>query len=169
MQATLPELAERLALRLDEELALYDELEEMLAGQLEALQEGQPEMVQERAAAVERCHHLLKGQERRRRVLLEAMARELAPGHMPTLREVADLCPPALAGRLHLLGRRLRQRLHRVHELRGLTGRVVEKSRRFNRRRLELLLEALRPSDTYGPDARRREAGSGSRIIDRRA
>lgn len=169
MQISLPELAERLALRLDEELALYDELEEVLAAQLEALQSGQPDQVQERAAAVERCHHLLKGQERRRRLLLEAMARELPPGHMPTLREVAERCPPALAGRLHQLGRRLRQRLSRVHELRGLTSRVLEKSRRFNRRRLELLLEALHPSDTYGPDARRREGGAGSRIIDRRA
>lgn len=168
MQATLPELAERLALRLDEELSLYDELEGELSAQLEALQTGHPELVEERAAAVERCHHLLKGQERRRRLLLEALASELPESHMPTLREVADLCPPALAGRLHLLGRRLRQRLHRVHELRGLTGRVVEKSRRFNRRRLEWLLEALRPAVTYGPDARPRDGSGESRLVDRR-
>jgi len=169
MQASLFELAERLALRLDEELALYEELEQGLAAQLEALQTGKPELVEERAAAVERCHHLLKGQERRRRLLLDAMAREMPDAHTPTLREVAEHCPPALAGRLHLLGRRLRQRLHRVHELRGLTGRMVEKSRRFNRRRLEWLLEALRPTATYGPDARSREGSPGSRLIDRRA
>jgi hypothetical protein len=83
---------------------------------------------------------------------------------------VAERCPPALSARLHLLGRRLRARLQRVHELRGLTGRVVERERGFNRRRLEWLLDILRqPAGTYGPDARPREAGRPSRLIDRRA
>jgi hypothetical protein len=169
MDGALQDLAERLALRLDEELVLYAELEEELGLQLEAIQSGRPEQVQDRAEAVERCHHLLRGQERRRRLLLEALEREFPAVPPPlTLRRVAERCPPALSARLHLLGRRLRARLHRVHELRGLTGRLVERERRFNRRRLEWLLEASRESGLYGPDARPRTEGQPSRLIDRR-
>ncbi|MDP2360909.1 MAG: flagellar export chaperone FlgN [bacterium] len=169
MNGALHDLAERLAQRLDEELGLYHELEEELSGQLEALQSGEAERVQARAEAIERCHHLLRGQERRRRLLLEALAREFPAPPPLTLRLVAERCPPALSTRLHVLGRRLRTRLHRVHELRGLTGRLVERGRRFNRRRLEWLLGSLQPGSTYGPDARPREGGAGSRLIDRRA
>ncbi|MFA7330762.1 MAG: flagellar export chaperone FlgN [Candidatus Delongbacteria bacterium] len=169
MNGALHELAERLAARLDEELGLYHELEQELNQQLEALQSGQPERVLELSESVERCHHLLRGQERRRRLLLEALQREFPSARAPlTLRQVAECCPPALSSRLHLLGRRLRTHLHRVHELKSLTGRVVEKERRFNRRRLEWLLDATRESATYGPDARPRTDGAASRLIDRR-
>jgi len=168
MNGALLDLAERLAARLDEELVLYAELEEELLGQLGALQAGRPDQVQERAAAIERCHHLLRGQERRRRLLLEALARE-CPATPLTLRRVAERCPPALSGRLHHLGRNLRARLRRVHELRDLTGRLVEKGRRFNRRRLEWLLDMTRPAATYGPDARPRDGGQPARLLDRRA
>jgi hypothetical protein len=169
MSGALQDLAERLAQRLDEELELYVELEEELRQQLEALQSGQPARVAERAEAVERCHHLLRGQERRRRLLLEALEREFPSQPPPlTLRRVAERCPPALSARLHLLGRRLRARLKSVHDLRGLTGRVVERERGFNRRRLEWLLDTLRQTGTYGPDARPRPDGNSSRLIDRR-
>lgn len=169
MIGALQDLAERLARRLDEELELYAELEEELRLQLEALQSGQPEQVQCRAEAVERCHHLLRGQERRRRLLLDALAREFPALPPPlTLRHVAERCPPALSARLHLLGRRLRTRLRRVHDLRSLTGGLVERERAFNRRRLEWLLDAVRQPGTYGPDARPRAEGQPSRLIDRR-
>lgn len=169
MSGALYELAERLAARLDEELGLYHELEEELNRQLEALQSGQPEQVLQVSESVERCHHLLRGQERRRRLLLEALQGEFPADRPPlTLRRVAECCPPALSSRLHLLGRRLRSRLRRVHELKSMTSLLVEKERRFNRRRLEWLLDATREASTYGPDARPRTEGSASRLIDRR-
>lgn len=169
MNGALHELAERLAARLDEELGLYGELEDELNQQLEALQSGLPERVLQLSESLERCHHLLRGQERRRRLLLEALQREFPIERNPlTLRQVAECCPPALSNRLHLLGRRLRTRLRRVHELKSLTGKLVDKERRFNRRRLEWLLDSTREPGTYGPDARPRSDGQPSRLIDRR-
>jgi len=168
MSGALHELAERLAARLDEELGLYLELEEELERQLTVFQSGRPEELPAAAESVERCQHLLRGQERRRRLLLEALQRVFPGERAPlTLRRVAEHCPPALSTRLHLLGRRLRARLHRVQHLRDLTGRLVDKERRFNHRRLEWLLSAVQEPGTYGPDARPRADGA-SRLIDRR-
>ena len=168
MSGALHELAERLAARLDEELGLYRELEEELERQLSVFQAGRAEDWAVSAESVERCQHLLRGQERRRRLLLEALQREFPGERAPlTLRRVAEHCPPALSSRLHLLGRRLRAGLHRVQHLRDLTGRLVDKERHFNRRRLEWLLSAVQEPGTYGADARPRPDGA-ARLIDRR-
>lgn len=166
---TLKDLASGLSRRLEEELRLYGELEEVLRRQIQALSKGAAEELGAATLEVETCNDLLLGAERRRRLLMSAIASELGQeDESLSLRRVAEAVPSDLGRILQRVGMKLRLRLREVVRLRTQSSSLLEKESRFSRTRLDWLVNQMR-QDGYSADGKRQGRVARRHMIDRKA
>ncbi len=166
---SMDDLALSLARRLEEELALYCELESGLREQLLAMASDGTGRLQEVTAKVETCNDLLMASEKRRKLVLEAIAGKLGLElAQVTLRLVAEASTADGGRRLNQLGMRLRLKLRDVTRLRDQVRSLMEKESRFNRNRLAWLVDKLQDGG-YTAEGQRSRHNTAPRMLDRKA
>jgi hypothetical protein len=166
---SMDDLALSLARRLEEELGLYSELEAALREQLLAMISDGTGRLQEVTAKVETFNDLLMASEKRRRLVLEAIAGKLGLElAQVTLRRVAEVSTADEGRRLTQLGMRLRLKLRDVTRLRDQVRSLMEKESRFYRTRLAWLVDKLQDG-SYTAEGQRSRHNTAPRMLDRKA
>jgi hypothetical protein len=152
---------------MEELLGLYGEIGAGLALQQEALAVGDMDALDERTKHVDRLNALLRGVERKRKVLSEGLALRLSrPESELSVGALLELVPLHQKSRLRAIAKGLKQELRHVTASRELMGNLLERQTGFTRRRLDHLQVLRQRGHTYGANAQVNK-DTQSKLIDR--